>query len=257
MAQVFRAVRDDDGEVVALKIMKPDFVDDDVYKQRFVHEARSAAEVRHEHLVPILEAGEAEGQPYLAAGYVRGRTLEQRIEADGGLPLQDILRLAAEVASGLDALHAADVVHRDIKASNILLDEEGSALLTDFGLAKGRAYTRLTRPGQVLGTLDYLAPELIRGLPATPATDVYALGCTIYECVAGQTPFGHLSVFQVGMAHLGEAPPDPGAARADWSSELSWAVLQALEKEPERRPPTATAYATLLQVAARGARGSA
>ena len=255
MAQVFRAVREEDGETVALKIMKADMIEDDVYKHRFVHEARSASTVRHANLVPIYEAGEAGGHPYLAAGYVRGQTLEQRIEADGALPLGDVLRIATQVASGLDALHEASVVHRDIKSSNILLDEEGRALLTDFGLARGQAYTRLTQPGQVLGTLDYLAPELIRGHPATPATDVYALGCTVYECVAGRTPFGHLTVFQVGMAHLGDTPPDPGADRDDWTPDLSFALVQALEKEPERRPPTATAYTTMLQVAAAGAKG--
>lgn len=256
MAQVFRAVREEDGETVALKIMKTDMLEDDVYKHRFVHEARSASEVRHENLVPILEAGEEAGHPYLAAGYVRGRTLEERIEAEGPLPLRDTIRIATDVAAGLDALHQAGVVHRDIKSSNILIDEEGTALLTDFGLARGRAYTRLTQPGQVVGTLDYLAPELIRGQPATPATDVYALGCTVFECVAGRTPFGHLTVFQVGMAHLGDTPPDPGTDRDDWSPDLSFALLQALEKEPERRPPTATAYTTMLQVAAAGARGS-
>jgi serine/threonine-protein kinase len=103
----------------------------------------------------------------------------------------------------------------------------------------------------VLGTVDYLAPELLRGEPATPASDVYGLGCTIYECVAGKPPFAHKSLLQVGMAHLDEAPADPGRERDFWSDELSWAVLQALEKDPARRPPTATAYATMIQVAAR------
>ena len=251
MARVFRARHDEDGTTVALKVMKDDLVDDEVYQQRFVHEARSAAEVHHQHLVPILDAGEVEGRRFLAVGYVPGRTLEQRIETEGALPLADIVRLTTEVASGLDALHEKGVVHRDIKTSNILINEHGTALLTDFGLAKGRAYTALTKPGQVLGTLDYLAPELIRGEQATPASDIYALGCVVYECVAGTAPFGHKSVFEVGVAHLEEEPADPGAGRDDWSPELSWAVLQALAKDPARRPPTATAFATMLQVAAR------
>jgi eukaryotic-like serine/threonine-protein kinase len=249
MATVFRARRDD-GETVALKVMRRAFANDEVYAHRFVHEARSAAEVRHEHLVPILDAGEVDGIRYLAAGYVAGPTLEQRLEA-GPLPLADVVRVVAEIASGLDALHASGVVHRDIKASNILLDERGRALLTDFGLARGREYTRLTRPGQVLGTLDYLAPELIKGEPATAASDIYALGCVTYECVTGDTPFGHKSVLQVGLAHLEEEPPDPAAVRTDCTPQLAWAVVQALHKEPAQRPPTATAYATMLQVATR------
>ena len=250
MAKVFRARREGDGQIVALKVMKLELGNDDVYTRRFLHEARSAGEVRHEHLVPILDAGEVEGRHYLAVGYVPGRTLEQRIEA-GPLPMTDVMRVVTEVASGLDALHAGGVVHRDIKASNILIDERGRALLTDFGLAKGREYTRLTKPGQVLGTLDYLAPELIRGEEATPASDIYALGCVTYECVTGKTPFGHKSVFQVGLAHLEEEPPDPAAARAECTPEFAWAVVQALHKDPAQRPPTATAYATMLQVAAR------
>jgi serine/threonine protein kinase len=250
MGLVFRAVREGDDTAVALKVLKVDLSEDETYRRRFVHEARSAADVTHEHLVPILDAGEIDGRYYLAVGYVRGHTVEQRIESDGPLPLKEVLRVTTEVASGLDALHASGIVHRDIKASNLLVDEHGMTLLTDFGLAKGRAYTVLTRPGQVLGTLDYLAPELIRGEQATPASDIYALGCVVYECVAGKTPFGHKSVFEVGVAHLGEEPPDPGAERTDWSPELSWAVVQALEKEPAARPPTATAYATMLRVAA-------
>ena len=251
MGLVFRAVDESDGNEVALKLLKAELSEDLTYRARFTHEARSAAEVTHPHLVPILDAGEVDGRTYLASRYVRGRTLEQHIEAGGPLPLPELLRLVTEVASGLDALHQHGVVHRDVKASNLLIDETGAVLLTDFGLAKGRAYTALTRPGQVLGTVDYLAPELLRGEPATPASDIYGLGCTVYECVAGKPPFAHKSLLQVGMAHLDEAPADPGRDRDFWSDELSWAVLQALEKDPARRPPTATAYATMIQVAAR------
>ena len=140
-------------------------------------------------------------------------------------------------------------MHRDIKPSNVLFDSDGTAMLTDFGLAKGRAYTVLTRPGQVMGTLDYLAPELIRGKPATPATDIYALGCVAFECVVGRAPFGDKSAFQVGLAHLDEPPPDPGAERPDLPAGFAAAILSALEKEPEQRPATAGAYASLLRAA--------
>ena len=256
MAHVFRATREADGETVALKVMKVDLLESDVFKRRFVHEARSAGAVRHDRLVPILDAGEVDGQPYLAIGYVQGRTLEEQIETAGPMPVPDVVRLASHVASGLDALHAAGIVHRDIKASNILIDEGGVAHLSDFGLAKGRAYTALTAPGQVMGTLDYLAPELIRGEPATSASDIYAFGCVVYECFAGKTPFGHKTVFEVGIAHLGEDPPDPCADRDDCPHELSWTVVQALKKDAADRPPTATGYATMLQVAAKGAERS-
>jgi serine/threonine protein kinase len=249
MGLVFRAVRESDGQVVALKVLKLELSDDEVFKQRFRQEARAAAEVKSRHLVPILEAGEADGRNFLAVHYVEGESLEQRLKG-GPLPVDAAVRLARELASGLDALHGADIVHRDIKASNVMIDREGAALLTDFGLAKGRAYTVLTRPGQVMGTLDYLAPELIKGQPAAPATDVYALGCTVFECVTGRTPFADKSMFQVGLAHLEEPPPDPGTLREELSTSFCKAVLWALEKEPEKRPPSASAYATMLQVSA-------
>ena len=252
MGLVFKATRDD-GQTVALKLLKLDLSDDDIFKQRFKQEARAAAEVQNPNLVPILEAGEADGRDYLAVGYVEGGTLEDRLRASGPLSVDDTVRVATEMASGLDALHQAGIVHRDIKASNIILRRsDGAAMLTDFGLAKGRAYTVLTRPGQVMGTLDYLAPELIKGRPAEAATDIYALGCTVFECVTGKTPFADKTLFQVGLAHLEEPPPDPGATRTDLPPGFSEAVLAALEKEPEQRPQTASAYATLLQAAAEG-----
>jgi serine/threonine protein kinase len=242
MGIVFRATREDGGEV-ALKVLREELAGDETFRRRFDHEARSASLVRSPHLVPVLEAGEAGGRYYLASEFVSGRTLEERVRENGPLPLEDVTRIAAEVAAALDALHEAGIVHRDVKASNVLLQGDVTAMLTDFGLAKGEAYTVLTKPGQVMGTLDYLAPELIRGDEATPGSDVYALGCLVYECLTGTTPFGGRSVFQIGLAHLDEDPPDPCGARADCPPGLGAAVLRALAKDPTERPPTAAAYA--------------
>jgi serine/threonine-protein kinase len=243
---VFRAVHEPDGAVVALKILRAELSGDETFRQRFVHEARAAGAVRHKHLVPIEDAGEADGHPYLAVAFVRGQTLEARLAKEGPLPIDDLVRVVAHVASGLDALHGAGIVHRDVKPSNVMLDESGGANLTDFGLAKGRAYTVLTKPGMVMGTLDYLAPEMLRGQPATPASDIYALGCLAYECTAGRAPFSDKSMFELASAHLNVEPQDPCANRSDAPEGLSFAILQALAKEPEKRPPTATAYATML-----------
>lgn len=250
MGVVYRATRETDGTVVALKLLKEQFSSDDAYQRRFVHEARAAREVRHRHLVSLLDAGEIEGRFFLAAEYVDGRTLEDRIKTDGPLPLEDLLRIAGEVATGMDALHERGVVHRDVKSSNIMLDQHGRALLTDFGLAKGEGYTGLTKPGQVIGTLDYLAPELIEGAAATPASDVYALACVVFECIAGRPPFAHKSVFQIGYAHLTETPPDPSAGRPDMPAALSVAVLVALSKQPSERPQSAGVFAHRLRRAA-------
>ena len=250
MGLVYRAVRESDGEVVALKVMRFELIEDPVFGRRFEQEARAASEVSEPHLVPVLEAGQAEGRRYLASKYIPGDTLEQKLD-EGQLDLSVAARVAQQVGAGLNALHDAGIVHRDLKPSNIIIDPDGNAMLTDFGLAKGRAYTVLTKPGQVMGTLDYLAPELIKGEAATPATDIYALGCTIYECVAGQAPFADKEGIQVGLAHVAEPPPDLAEFRDDLPAGFAEAVLSALAKEPEQRPPTAGDYGQRLADALR------
>jgi serine/threonine protein kinase len=252
---VFHAVREPDGLEVALKVLRPELSGDQTFRHRFVHEARAASEVHHKHLVTIIEAGEVDGRSYLAVEFVRGRTLQRRLEDEGPLPIPEVVRIVAQIAAGLDALHRAEIIHRDVKPSNVMLDAHEEAALTDFGLAKGRAYTVLTKPGQVMGTLDYLAPEILRGADATPASDVYALGCLAYECIAGRAPFADKSLFELAAAHLNLDPLDPSAERDDAPAGLSWGVTRALAKEPAQRPPTATAYAHMLGFAA-GLRGS-
>ena len=250
MGKVFRAVRQGETEPVALKVMRSRLLGEEEPRRRFLREARAAGEVRHKHLVPVLDAGEAGDRRYLVMPYVPGRNLDNRL-ADGPLPVSELVQILAEVASGLDALHRAGLVHRDVKASNVLLDERGSAALTDFGLAKRDDWSRLTKMGQVMGTVDYIAPELLRGENATPASDVYALGCVTYEMVAGRPPFQG-GMFEVGMAHLEGQAANPAAGRADAARGLGRAVLLALDKDARRRPPTATAYANLVGAAASG-----
>jgi serine/threonine-protein kinase len=199
--------------------------------------------------VPVLEAGQADGRRFLASKYIEGKTLDELLD-QGPLDLADTAKYTQQVGSGLQALHEAGIVHRDLKPSNIIIDASGTAMLTDFGLAKGRAYTVLTKPGQVMGTLDYLAPELIKGEQATPATDIYALGCTVYECVAGQPPFADKEGIQVGLAHVAEPPPALSEFRDDLSPEFQAAVLSALAKEPGERPQTAVEYGDRLAHAA-------
>jgi serine/threonine-protein kinase len=253
MGLVFRAVHQGRGATVALKVLKKQFSEDDVYRQRFIHEARAASAVQHKHLVRIIEAGEVDGRHYMAVSYVQGRSLREEIDAQGPLPLPRLAQITAEVAAGLDALHAAGLVHRDIKPSNIMISADGVAVLGDFGLARGPSYTVLTAPGRVMGTVDYLAPELIRDSPASPASDIYALGCTVFEALTGDPPFAERSAYQVAAAQLEDDPPDPCTARPDAPSSLSLAVLQALLKDPARRPRTATAYAHLIGVAVESA----
>lgn len=251
MGRVFLARREADGALVALKVLKGALLSDEQQARRFIREARAAREVVHAHLLEVLDAGQVDGRRYLAMRYVAGRSLAEHLEDVGALGLREAVKIVKHVASALDALHAAGLVHRDVKPSNVMLDAERGALLTDFGLAKGRDYTALTRAGQMLGTLQYLAPEVLRGEEPTPASDCYALGCLAFECLAGEPPFAGRSVFALGLAHLDEDPPDPVAGRDDVPDGLGSIVCQALAKDPARRPRSAGSFARMLLVATR------
>ena len=159
------------------------------------------------------------------------------------------MRLLAGAAAGIDALHNAGLVHRDIKGANILLEGD-TAYVSDFGLAKDSQASNLTRPGQALGSLDYMSPEQIRGEDVSPATDIYALGCVMYEVLTGTPPFGGRPSMRVLFAHLQEPPPDLSAERRDIQPAVARAISRALEKEPADRPSSASEYVTGI-----GARG--
>lgn len=253
MGCVFRARRDGASEPVALKVIRIELAGDAKYRRRFLHEARAASAVRHPHLVEVLEAGEVDGRQYLAMRLIRGRSLEQTVRDDGPLGALEIARIATEIGGAIDALHAAELMHRDIKPSNIVLDDDRAraAALTDFGLAKGAGYEALTRPGQMLGTLAYLAPERIRGEDASPASDVYGLGCALYECVCGVPPFASAggAPMAAAFAHLESHPEDPCASRADMPASFGAAVNAALAKRPADRPQSGGEYADLLRAA--------
>jgi len=237
------------GDDVALKLLKRDLVPDDVARRRFAREADIARRVDHPHVVPVVDVGEHDGIPFLAQRFVRGGTLADKIDREGPLSAADTVAICIDIAGALDALHAVGLVHRDLKPANILLDEREVAFITDFGLAKDHHGSVLTRPGQALGSLDYMAPEQIRADTVGPTTDVYGLGCVIFTCLAGAPPFADQHGTRILWAHLQEPPPDPVARRSDVPGALGEAVLRALEKEPEDRPQTATEFALALQAA--------
>jgi serine/threonine protein kinase len=249
MGRVYRATAPN-GELVALKLVKSDLARDTVFRKRFDREARIAQRVSHPNLVPVLDTGEENGIPYLTQRFIQGGSLADQIERLGQLPIESALRGISEVAGALDALHANDLIHRDVKPANILVDEQGVSYITDFGLAKDTQGSLLTRPGQAVGSLDYMAPEQIRGEEVTAATDVYALGCVMCECLSGAPPFADRQGMRVLWAHLQDQPPDPVAKRTDAPPGLGPAVLTALAKDPAERPPTATAYAQAIRAAA-------
>lgn len=235
------------GPKVAVKILNAKSARDEDSVARFKREADTARRLAHPSIVRIVDVGSSRGRHYIVMELVRGGSLRKLLDR-GDAPAIEVLSVLTQVAQALAFAHAQGVVHRDVKPSNVILsDLDGRAALSDFGLARGEDYSRLTRAGALVGTLDYLAPERIRGDDATPASDLYSLGCVLVECLSGEPPFGRRGPLQVGMAHLGEQPPDPLAERAEMPRELSAAVLSALEKDPADRPLPATAYAKRVQ----------
>ena len=249
MGQVYKAMGPD-GQLVALKLVRGQLASDPVFRKRFEREASTATRVKHSHIVSVVDAGEHEGIPYMAQELITGGTLGDKIKSEGQLDLETTVRFCLEIAKGLGALHAEELVHRDLKPDNVLLDEEGCAHITDFGLAKDRNASMLTAAGQAVGSMDYMAPEQIRGEDVDARTDVYSLGCVMYECLAGSPPFADREGMRVLWAHLQDEPADPCLGRADLPDGVGWALVRALEKDADRRPETPTAYARMLQAAA-------
>ena len=245
MGKVYDAVGSD-GTRVALKMVKQDLARDETFRKRFQREARIAQTVRNRHVVPVLDTGEHDGVLYMAQQFIEGTSLEAKLKAEGRIDVKTAIKICAEVAEGLQALWDAGMVHRDIKPGNILLDREGTAYITDFGLAKDSQGSVLTMPGQALGSMDYMAPEQIRGEEVTAETDLYSLGCVMFECLTGRPPFADRQGMRVLWAHLQDEPPDPNGVTA----ELGQAVKSALQKQPADRPRGGVEYARRLSTAA-------
>jgi ABC-type branched-subunit amino acid transport system substrate-binding protein len=232
MGVVYRATDLSLERPVALKLVAPELAEDERFRERFLREPRMAAALDHPHVIPIYEAGEHDGQLYLAMRFVEGSDLRTILEREEKLPPERALPLLAEVADALDAAHRRALVHRDVKPANVLLDEDGHAYLTDFGITK-QVGGDSTDTGRVVGTLDYVAPEQIRGDPVDGGADVYALGCVLYECLAGAPPFRRATEAETLWAHMQEQPaPLRGHPRLDP------VLRKALAKDREDRYET-------------------
>ena len=249
MGRVYSAVGPDGGRV-ALKLVKADLATDDIFRRRFEREVRIARTVVHPNVVPVVDAGDHEGIPYMAQRFVGNGSLEDRLQKQSPLDLETVVTVCSQVAGGIDALCASGLVHRDVKPANILLDEDEIAYITDFGLAKDSQASVLTRPGQALGSLDYMSPEQIRGEKVDAASDVYGLGCVMYECLSGAPPFADRQGMRVLWAHLQDEPVKLTSKRSDLPPEISEVVMRALDKDPAKRPETAGEFARMFRAAA-------
>jgi serine/threonine protein kinase len=240
MGVVYEATQLSLARRVALKVLTGDLAEDPDFRERFRREAFVQAGMDHPNIVPVYEAGDVEGQLFMAMRFVRGvdlKTLTARGDVD---PLR-ALRILGQVADALDAAHEADLVHRDIKPHNILVGARDRAYLADFGLTNAQGLTRLTKTGQFVGTVDYIAPEQIRGDPATATSDIYALTAVLFECLTGSVPFPTDSEVASLYAHLGQPPPSASARRPGLSAALDPVIARGLAKDPAERFPTAMA----------------
>jgi YVTN family beta-propeller protein len=229
----------------ALKLLTPELAVDDRFRERFVRESQMAAALDHPNIIPIYEAGEIDGVLYIAMRYVRGTDLKTLLNVEGALPPERALAICAQAAAALDAAHAEGLVHRDVKPANILLapgpraDSPEHVYLSDFGVTKRTSSgTGLTGTGQFIGTLDYAAPEQIEGRPLDARTDVYSLGCVLYECLTGHVPFPRDSDMAVLWAHMSQPPPKVTEGKPDLPAAIDEVVAKAMAKSPDDRYPT-------------------
>jgi eukaryotic-like serine/threonine-protein kinase len=235
MSTVYRALDETLQRQVAIKLMNREVATDSDQLERFRREARAVAQLSHPHIVGVIDAGEDEGRPYIVFEYVEGETLKERIRRMGRLPISEAVAYAIEIARALGAAHARHIVHRDVKPQNVLIDEEGSAKVTDFGIARTLDEEGLTADGRVLGTTDYVSPEQALGQPVTGQSDLYAVGIVLYEMLTGEVPFKGESQVAVAMKHVREMLPDVQAKRPEVSAALAAVVDTATAKAQENR----------------------
>jgi len=240
MGVVYRATDLALDRSVALKVLDDELAKDPAFRRRFVSESKLAASLDHPNVVPIYAAGESDGMPFIAMRFVPGADLRSVLRSEGRLEPARAARIIAQVASALDAAHARALVHRDVKPANVLVTAEDHVYLTDFGLTKRvNPDTEATRTGVVLGTLNYMAPEQIRGTTIGPYTDVYSLGCMVVHLITGEVPFPVETEEAKLWAHVSERPPRPSERVPALGKAFDPIVARAMAKVPVQRYATA------------------
>src|SRR6201989_1300186 len=220
---------------VAIKLLHREMSADSDQLERFRREARAVAQLSHPHIVGVIDAGEDEGRPYIVFEYVEGQTLKERIRALGRLPVDESVAYAIEIARALGCAHAHDIVHPDVKPQNVLIDAEGSAKVTDFGIARSLRDDGLTADGRVLGTTDYVSPEQALGHDVNGQSDIYSLGVVLYEMLTGDVPFHGENQISVAMKHVREALPDVQQRRPEVAPTLAAVRGRMTEKDLQHR----------------------
>src|ERR671925_751397 len=238
MSTVYRAMDETLQRPVAIKLMNREVASDSDQLERFRREARAVAQLSHPHVVGVIDAGEDESRPYIVFEYVEGETLKERIRRLGRLPVTEAVAYAIEIARALESAHASRLVHRDVKPQNVLIDPDGRAKVTDFGIARSLEAQGLTATGRVLGTTDYVSPEQALGHEVTAQSDIYSLGIVLYEMLTGEAPFQADTQVAVAMKHVREPLPDVQRRRPEISASLAAVVERATAKETRNRYTT-------------------
>jgi eukaryotic-like serine/threonine-protein kinase len=238
MSSVYRAFDPTLERRVAIKMMHRDISSDPDQLERFRREARAVAQLNHPHVVTVIDAGEDEGAPYIVFEYVEGETLKERIRRLGRLPIDEAIAYAIEIGRALECAHTHKLVHRDVKPQNVLIDPDGRAKVTDFGIARSLEAQGLTATGRVLGTTDYVSPEQALGHEVTEQSDIYSLGIVLYEMLTGEAPFKADTQVAVAMKHVREPMPDAQRRRPEISATLAAVVERATAKETQNRYAT-------------------
>ncbi|MBO0769465.1 MAG: serine/threonine protein kinase [Solirubrobacterales bacterium] len=235
MSTVYLALDETLQRHVAIKMLNREVASDSDQLERFRREARAVAQLSHPHVVGVIDAGEDEQRPYIVFEYVEGETLKDRIRRLGRLPIPEAVAYAIEIARALGTAHARHIVHRDVKPQNVMIDDEGTAKVTDFGIARTLEEDGLTADGRVLGTTDYVSPEQALGHHVTGQSDLYSLGVVLYEMLTGEVPFKGENQVAVAMKHVREEMPDVSTKRPEVSAALASIVDTATSKQPEDR----------------------
>ena len=235
MSSVYRAFDPTLERWVAIKLMHRDISTDPDQLERFRREARAVASLSHPHIVTVIDAGEDEGAPYIVFEYVDGETLKERIRSVGRLPVPEAVAYAIEIGRALSCAHSHRLVHRDVKPQNVLIDPDGRAKVTDFGIARSLEAQGLTATGRVLGTTDYVSPEQALGHQVTEQSDIYSLGIVLYEMLTGETPFSADTQVAVAMKHVKDPLPDVQRRRPEVSAALAAIVERSTAKETGNR----------------------
>lgn len=231
---------------VAIKIPHRHISGDADFLDRFRHEAQAAAILAHPHIVDVYDVGQDGDIHYIVMEYVEGTDLKTLINREAPLAVSRAVEIAAQIAGGLSAAHRAGMVHRDIKPQNVIVTPEGTARITDFGIAKSQLSTATTETGVSLGTVDYISPEQAQGRPASPQSDIYSLGVVLYEMLTGRLPFRGETALAVAMKHVAEDAPPPRQLNPQIPIQLEALIMRAIDKDPARRPRSAQEFAELL-----------